>query len=55
MAIINESIAKISKNSTHSNSFIEEKQENFEQLIYSIDMIEKIQKQLEILEKTFRD
>ncbi len=55
MEIINESIEKIHKNSTHSNSFIENKKMNFDQLVHSIDIIERTQSQLEILERTFRD
>ncbi len=53
MKIINESIYKISKNSSNSNSFIEDKKMSFEQLVNSIDSIERIQKQLEILEANF--
>lgn len=53
MEIINQSIEKISKNSSNSNSFIEDKKISFDELVHSIDSIEKIQKQLEILERNF--
>lgn len=53
MEVINESISKIYNNSNHSNSFIKNKKSNFENLISSIDTMEKIQKQLEILEENF--
>jgi hypothetical protein len=53
MEVINETIGKIYDNSNHSNSFIENKKTSFEHLISSMDIIEKIQKQLEILENNF--
>lgn len=53
MGIINERIEKIYENSNHSNSFIENKKTSFDHLVSSIDTIEKIQKQLEILENNF--
>ena len=53
MEHINNSIEKIYENSNHSNSFIENKKTSFENLINGINSIEKIQKQLEILEHNF--
>ena len=53
MEHINDSIEKIYENSNHSNSFIENKKTSFENLINGINSIEKIQKQLEILENNF--
>ena len=53
MEIINETIGKIHDNSNHSNSFIENKKTSFGHLISSMDAIEKIQKQLDILENNF--
>ena len=53
MEIINETIEKIHDNSNHSNSFIENKKTSFGHLISSMDAIEKIQKQLDILENNF--
>ena len=53
MEIINERIEKIYENSNHSNGFIKNKKTSFEHLVSSIDIIEKIQKQLEILEHNF--
>ena len=53
MEVINETIGKIYDNSNHSNSFIENKKTSFEHLISSMDIIERIQKQLEILEDNF--
>jgi hypothetical protein len=53
MEVINETIGKIYDNSNHSNSFIENKKTSFEHLISGINVIEKIQEQLEILENNF--
>lgn len=53
MEQINETIGKIQENSNHSNSFIGNKKTSFENLITSMNVIEKIQTQLEILEDNF--
>lgn len=53
MEQINETIGKIQENSNHSNSFIGNKKTSFENLISSMNVIEKIQAQLEILEDNF--
>ena len=53
MQDINLSIEKINDSSNHSNNFIEEKKSSFDKLIQSINAIEDIQKELEILEKGF--
>lgn len=53
MEQINETIGKIHDNSNHSNSFIGNKKTSFENLITSMNVIEKIQAQLEILEDNF--
>ena len=48
MGDINSSIEQIYSKSKESNSFIANKKENFDRLIYSINAIEDIQKQLDI-------
>lgn len=53
MELINETIGKIHDNSNHSNGFIGNKKTSFENLISSMNVIEKIQQQLEILESNF--
>jgi hypothetical protein len=53
MGDINTSIEQIYTKSKESNSFIANKKENFDRLIYSISAIENIQKQLDILERNF--
>jgi hypothetical protein len=53
MGNINTSIEQIYTKSKESNSFIANKKENFDRLIYSISAIENIQKQLDILERNF--
>jgi hypothetical protein len=53
MGDINTSIEQIYTKSKESNSFIANKKENFDRLIYSITAIENIQKQLDILERNF--
>ena len=53
MGVINSTIGKIYDNSNHSNTFIGNKKLSFDSLVNSIDSIEKIQKQLEILENNF--
>jgi hypothetical protein len=53
MELINETIGKIYDNSNHSNGFIGNKKTSFENLISSMNVIEKIQQQLEILESNF--
>ncbi|MDZ7818148.1 MAG: methyl-accepting chemotaxis protein [Aliarcobacter sp.] len=53
MGDINSSIEQIYSKSKESNSFIANKKENFDKLIYSITAIENIQKQLDILEENF--
>lgn len=53
MKQINSSIDLIHVKSKESNKFIEDKKVNFDRLIYSIDAIEDIQKQLDILEENF--
>ena len=53
MGDINTSIEQIYTKSKESNSFIANKKENFDRLIYSINAIENIQKQLDILERNF--
>jgi hypothetical protein len=50
---INSSIEQIYSKSKESNSFIKDKKENFDRLIYSINAIEDIQKQLDVLEENF--
>ena len=53
MEDINNSIDKIHNSSTNSNNFIEEKKGSFDKLIQSINAIESIQHELEILEGSF--
>jgi hypothetical protein len=53
MGNINTSIEQIYTKSKESNSFIANKKENFDRLIYSISAIENIQKQLDVLERNF--
>lgn len=53
MSEINSSIDQIHLKSLESNSFIKDKKENFDKLIYSINAIENIQKQLDVLEENF--
>lgn len=53
MGQINSSIDQIHSKSKESNSFIGAKKQNFDKLIHSIDAIENIQKQLDILEQNF--
>lgn len=50
---INSAIENIYAKSKHSNSFIEEKKDNFDRLIRSIDQIERTHQQLELLKKNF--
>jgi hypothetical protein len=53
MRLINESIEKIYNNSTQSNSYIEQKRDNFNRLIESINTIEQVHNQLEQLKHNF--
>jgi hypothetical protein len=53
MGQINSSMEQIHSKSKESNSFIGAKKQNFDKLIHSIDAIENIQKQLDILEQNF--
>ena len=50
---INSSIEQIHVKSLESNGFIKDKKENFDKLIQSINTIEGIQKQLDVLEQNF--
>lgn len=50
---INDSFVKIHKSSNKSSNFIEDKKDNFDRLIQSINAIENIQDQLENLEINF--
>ena len=53
MGDINSSIEQIHVKSLESNGFIKDKKENFDKLIQSINTIEGIQKQLDVLEQNF--
>ena len=53
METINQSIEKISESSNESNNFIEGKKVSFDRLIDSINAIEGIQQQLDVLENNF--
>ncbi|PLY07320.1 MAG: chemotaxis protein [Arcobacter sp.] len=55
METINESIEKIYNSSKQSNNFIEDKKENFDKLIVSINGIESIQNELDKLEDSFQN
>lgn len=53
MKIINESIERIYNSSKESNSYIENKKVSFDQLIESMNHIERIHSQLELLKENF--